>query len=375
MRNHDAIVDAKHLIRAMYSATSIFCHLAHHLLESQIAPYPSDHEDLCGTDMCHGPLCNLDKHGICRLLQGKAQVFIRNQFSIFTSQPLRLGHVLPHLLNKHLHTRQDAGKAAIHPLDGIRQIQQPLPLPRHDLDIVPGRRIVRNPEHPRKPIQAVPDRYIQRLPEDPVAVRGVGNHLRVATAHVQHHRIPRPRDGSSHFNVSDAVIDADEFLAPHQRQRARDNGDGLQWCAHAWSLGVAYAVNVCYADAGALHRGLDKPHYPGPVVLCRVLGQEAAACWWMVGVAKVGEDNGRFVGFGCMVLDDADAEFVCGAFESQGDHFHPFCVRVVFGFGMWCVLYVCGGSNMNVSGERYALLLATSYLLFVTSFDLYGKAR
>lgn len=58
------------------------------------------------------------------------------------------------------------------------------------------------------------------------------------------------------------------------------------------------------------------------VVECGVFGEEATAGWGVVGVSEVGEDDCcvvfRFQGV--RVVDDADAEFVGAAFESDGIH-------------------------------------------------------
>ena len=79
-----------------------------------------------------------------------------------------------------------------------------------------------------------------------------------------------------------------------------------------------------------------------------VFGEETFAGGGDEGVADVGEGNGGTAAFGG-VEDEADAEFVRGAFEAEGYHG---CVFVVEG-GLVCGRWGGGGREEGPGGGSY----------------------
>ena len=182
-----------------------------------------------------------------------------------------------------------------------------------------------------------------------VVRRRVSQYLRISTRNVQNRWMTRSGNAPPRLDVSNTVVYADEIQRPpaphrprphllrqpvaallereppHQRDCARGERHRLQRRAHAGALGVAHACELPWRDLGLVQRAFDETDDPGAVVQRGVLGEEARAGRGVVRVAEVGEDadggrGGGGVGEG--VLDEADAEFVGGTLEAEGDgHF------------------------------------------------------
>lgn len=293
MRYHDAVVDAEPLVGCKYAAASIPRHDSHHLLQALIRANSPDNKHLLAPYMCHGPLRNLHQHCINRLLQREAQILSSHKLPALRLQPLLVGQAFVQTLGQDIGGRQYAREARIHALDRIRQLHKVPPLLRQLLNVVAGKGVVWNQERARETINAVPNRNVERLAEDAVAVRRVGNDLGVAAAHVEHHGVLGARDGAPHFDVTDAVVYADERLVPEEGAGAGGEGDGLERGAHAGAFGVAYAVEVGDFDAGLADGLFDEADDPGAVVEGRLFREETLARWGIVGVSEVCEDDGR----------------------------------------------------------------------------------
>lgn len=119
------------------------------------------------------------------------------------------------------------------------------------------------------------------------------------------------------------MINPHDILPPQQTQHPRRKRHTLQRRPHPRALRVADTIDIVNCHAGFFQCLLDQSHDPGAVVFGRVLWEEARARWGDKGVPDVGEDlcgrgGGGFGGGG--LEDDADAEFVRGAFEADCDH-------------------------------------------------------
>lgn len=307
MRNHDAIVDTESLIHGKDTAASLLSHARNHLLQSLVAAHATDDEDLAAAHVRHGPLRNLNQHGKDCFLQGKAE--------ILDGEARALGSALQQLCGQGLGAGEDAGEGAVHALDDVRELEQQLALLGQLLDVVARRGVVADVEHAGEAVEAVADGDVERLAKDAVALLGVGNDLGVAAADVQHDGVVGAGDLAAHFDVADAVVDADEGSIPEQGQGARANGHAGEGRAHAGTLGEADAVDVGGGDTGLGDGAAGEGDELGAVVEGGVFGEEARAGRGDECVSQVGEDGGG--GWG--VADEADAELVGGAFAAEGD--------------------------------------------------------
>lgn len=247
MRDHDTIVDAEPLIRRVHAPPPLLSHSTHHLLEPFIATNTAHHHHLVAADMSHSALRDLDQHSVDGLLEAKAQILRRDPILLLNHLPSPLLALLlrSHLRRQQLRRRQDPAEAAVHALDRVGDIDQLpglAPLPRQQLDVVPGGRVVADGQRAREPIQAVADGDVQRLAEDAVPPLRVGDDLRVAAADVQDDGVRGPRDLPPHLDMAHAVVDAHERQAPEQRQRPRRHRHRLQRRAHPGALRVADAA-------------------------------------------------------------------------------------------------------------------------------------
>jgi hypothetical protein len=148
---------------------------------------------------------------------------------------------------------------------------------RHLLDVVSWCWVIADVQHPCKAIQTVADCDVQSLTKDSVPLCRVGDHLCVASTHVENDGIFRSSDCASHLNVSDAVVHTHEWLSPELTQCPRCHSHSIQRRTHTRTLGVANAVHVFQLDICLLHRLFDQPYDPSSVVCCCVLRQEASA--------------------------------------------------------------------------------------------------
>lgn len=146
---------------------------------------------------------------------------------------------------------------------------------------------------------------------------GISYDLRIPPRDIEYDGVIGAGDFAAHLDVSDAVVDAHQWLAPQETQTAGGDGHGLQRRPHPGTLGEAYAVDVRDLCAGLLERAFHQRHEPVAVVFGGVLGEEAFAGRGDVRVSDVGEDLGGCTG---EVANKADAEFVGRAFESEGNH-------------------------------------------------------
>lgn len=310
VRDHDAVVDAEALVGGVDAAAALLDHLGHHRLEAPVAADAADNEDLVRADVRHGPLGRLHQHREDGLLEGEAEV---------------LGGVPAHA---GLQARQDARQGHVHALHAVRQLDQPL-APRsgkikytharppvvplgHLLDVEAGTRVVGDAEEAGQAVEAVAHGNVDGLPEDAVALQRVRDDLRVPAAHVQDHRVARPRDLPAHLDVPDAVVHGHEWLAPEQRQCPRHGRDRVERRAHPGPHRVADAVDLGQRHAGHRQRLPDQPVDVLPVVAGRVPGQEARARRRDVRVPQVRQH--------LALPHDAHAQLIRTPFQAQRDH-------------------------------------------------------
>lgn len=323
MSDHDAIVDTEAFVSRIHASTPFLGHLSHHLLQALVTAYAADDEYLITAHVRHGALGDLHEHGENGLLQTETQVLGREPiFLLDLLAPRDLGLLLLHLGGEQVGGGEDAAEAAVHALDGVRQVEEPPAVgpPGEQLDVVAGGRVVADGEGAGEAVEAVADGDVEGLAEDAVPPLGVRDHLRVAPAHVQHDRVPGPRDRAPHLDVAHAVVHADERqVTPEQRERTRRHRDGLQGRAHPRALGVAYARQLRrrVRDAGGGEGGGGQAREVRAVVPRRVLGQEAGARRRVEGVPQVGQD--RRLARRRVVRDDADAELVGAALAAEGE--------------------------------------------------------
>ena len=179
--------------------------------------------------MCHGTLGDLGEHRVHGLLQGKAQILFRDRHRLFPGRRVGRGEELVgmHLGGELVDSGQDAGETAVHALDGVGQFEEVRALLSQLLDVVARRRVVGDAQRAGEAVETVAHGDVEGLAEDPVPLRRVRDHLRVAAGDVEDHGICGPRDRPPHLDVADAVVDAHDRLVPEQAQRPRGHGDGL----------------------------------------------------------------------------------------------------------------------------------------------------
>lgn len=148
--------------------------------------------------------------------------------------------------------------------------------PRCPLDIVARRWVITEPNDTRKAVQAVADSNVECLAKNAVPLRRVRNDLGVAAGHIQDDGIHSTRDGASHLNVADAVVHTDKRLVVEDSKGSCHKRDSLQRCAHAWTLGIADAVDLCQAREPCRTDSLGYHTYdPVLVVLGRIAWLES----------------------------------------------------------------------------------------------------
>lgn len=271
--------------------------------------------------MRHGALRDLDEHGEHGLLETVAELRGGEPDLagglVDGGLAARLPRVLlPHLRRQCISRQQDPAEAAVHALHRVGQVEEDLArgVLRQLLDVVARGGVVADVQRAREAVEAVAHGDVEGLAEDAVALLGVRDDLGVAARDVQHDGVVGARDLAAHLDVSDAVVHADQGLAPEQGEGARGDGDALQRRAHARPLGVADAGQLGGRDARRAQRRPRDLHEERAVVLRRVLGQEPRPRRRDEGVPDVGEDGGltrrRVVRY------DADTELVGAAFAA-----------------------------------------------------------
>jgi len=205
LRDHDAVVDAEALVCRIHAAAAVARHRAHHLLQPLVAPDPADDQHLLGPDVRHGALRDLDQHREHRLLQREAQVgprearvavFVCLRELLVTLRPVQtVGR------GDGLDRREDAREGAVHALDRVGQLDEPLALLGQLLDVVPRGGVVGDVQRAREAVQAVADGDVERLAEDAVPLGAVGDDLGVAAGDVEDDGVRSAGDVTAHFDV------------------------------------------------------------------------------------------------------------------------------------------------------------------------------
>mmetsp|Transcript_15849 Transcript_15849/g.26524 ORF Transcript_15849/g.26524 Transcript_15849/m.26524 type:complete len:282 (+) Transcript_15849:1654-2499(+) len=274
------------------------------MLQPLVAAHPAHDQHRVSPRVRHGPLRRLHQHGEHRLLQRVAEV--RRCGLAARHQALVLGADL----------REDAAEADIHALDDVGQLQELRALQSLLLDVVTWAGIIGQPHDAGEAVQAIAHCDVDGLAEDPVAPVRVGDDLRVAAAHIQHHGVGTPCGHASHLDVAHAMVHAHQRLAQQQRHHASRHGARPQRTSHTWPLGETDDVHICRLQACLAQRRADDGGDVRLVVPRRLSREKALACGGDEGLARVGQN-----GVGALRIEQhAHTHLVGAALNTESHH-------------------------------------------------------
>ena len=194
---------------------------------------------------------------------------------------------------------------------------------RTQFNVVPWTGVVGQTNDARKSIQTVAHGNVNGFTKNSIPLLGVRNDLCVATADVEDDGVDGTRTDSAHFDMTDAMVDANNGHTPQLRECASAQGRGAEWGPHPGALCETNAVDLIGCDTG---QGQGFAHQ-GCCVCLMVPGcftrQKTLPRWGDEGFSRIGKDTKgfafavqRIVG---RVLDDANAEFVGRSLQANGD--------------------------------------------------------